>query len=164
MKNQKSELILLIVSIASFLLLSLAFVLMPLKNITGMAVFSILPGIMFWLFLLLGILTQVLLANKRKNWIVKNKAQMNAFYKKRIGIFSFAQNPPAIIADVICMLSIIAFVVAMYLTNGTGFRYICIAIAIFSFCMHCILNGKIYDYITKKNKITKSRKGVKENG
>lgn len=165
MRNKKNELTLLSISIASFLLLSLTFVIMPLDNLVDIPGFEILLGTMLWLFLLLGILTQVFLAIKRKNWIARNKAQISTFNKKRIGIFSFAQNPPAIITDVICVLSIIALGVGMYLTNCKGYVcYIFMAIFVFSFCMHCILNGKIYDYVTKQNKISKSRKGVKKNG
>lgn len=150
MKEIKKARILLSGSVVSFFLMSASFLLMPIDLMANAVV-----GIMFWIFFLLGIVFQIILASQKESWIQNEQKRKRRLHKKRVGIFSFMQNFLACIADVICVLCIIGLIVSVYLTNGIGYVcYIFMAMLSFSFCMHCILNGKIYYYITnQKNKI-----------
>lgn len=152
----KKDFIWLYVSIASFLLLSISFLLMPIDSTADHIKFiSILPGIMFWGFLALGVATQIILTHMRKKWISKNKRDITQ--GNRVGIISFMKNIPATIADVAFVLSVVGLVIALIATDSTGYVcYIFMAMSVFSFSMHCIFNGKNYFFIKNKDKICKA--------
>ncbi len=155
--GKKNGLILLFVSIGSFFLMSASFLLMPIDlEAKGLQNYSSAIGIMFWVFLLLGIVTQFILGRMRKNWFIRNRIRRFQF-RSKVGLISFAQNLPACIADGIFVISLIGLIISVVATNGIGYAcYIFMALLVFSFCMHCILNGKVYYFLTNQDKILKS--------
>ena len=137
------------VSVCSFLLLAVSFLLMPLGEETGteLSTYALVAGGLFWGALLLGIVTQCVLAHRRRAWYAKrrNKRMRTA---QKIGLISFFKNKPAAMADVALLLSLIGWIIVMIVTDGFG--YICFVFAslfVFSFSMHCILNGKVFYHI-----------------
>ena len=153
--RKKVDLIWLGISIGSYLLLSISFLIMPL-GVPGedYAVMSILPGVLFWVSLILGLVSQVVLGNRRAKWFELQGVRRHTVRKGKIGLIRFWQNIPAKIADVVFVVSLIAFLVATKTTHGIGYIcYVLLATCVFSFCSHCIFNGKIYEYITKQEKI-----------
>lgn len=155
--GKKKEIILLYISIGCFFLMSVSFLLMPIDFATkGLQIFNLLIGIMFWVFLLLGIITQFILGHMRKNWFIRNRIRKFQF-RSKVGLISFVQNLPACIADGIFVISLIGLIISVIATNGIGYAcYIFMALLVFSFCMHCILNGKVYYFLTNQDKILKS--------
>lgn len=135
------------ISIVGFLLMSLTFLLMPLNDTPpeeGINFFKIIVGLMFWLFLIVGVVTQIILLKKFKKHEKKKG-------KRRIGLLSFLQNREAAIFDLLCFIGLIAVAYISIFTDGTMyFAYVSMTVFVFSFCMHCILNGKIYNTLKKK--------------
>lgn len=156
MKRKHIDCIWLWISIISFLLLSLSFMLMPIESedsFEGLSKFSLVAGIMFWISLVAGIVTQIVLVHRRKKWYVANRVKRGQFQQK-IGIISFFRNAYAIMADIVAILSLIGLIIAMVATHGTGYIcYILVSVFVFAFCMHCILNGKVYYYVINQNKL-----------
>lgn len=148
MQRKSVDVILFALSVFGFLLMSVSFVLMPLDlGGEGQRLLTLLPGTMFWCGLVIGLLFSVILMIKRRKWLKTDQAQHGQPSKKRIGLLSFFQNIPAGIADCLCAASIIGLTATLILTNSTGYVcYVFIALLVFTFCMHCILNGKIYDF------------------
>ena len=155
--GKKKNLMLLYISIGSFFLMSVSFLLMPIDFATkGMEVLNFMIGIMFWVFLLLGIITQVILGRVRKSWFIRNRIRRFQSTGK-IGLISFVQNLPACISDGVLVLSIIGLIISVVITNGIGYAcYIFLSMTVFSFCMHCILNGKVYYFLTNQDKLLKT--------
>ena len=145
--KKRVDLLWLWISIVSFFMMSLIFIVMMLDSeitIMNNRELAITEGACFWAFLLLGIAAIIVLTVRRREWININ----NKIIKKRIGVISFFRNVPALIADIIFISSLIAFVVASIVTNMYGeICFVLLSIVVFSFCMHCILNGKIYHHI-----------------
>lgn len=147
MSSVKKEIVILTISIISYFLLAASFLFMPLEN----EQLQIMAGVMFWVFLILGIVSQVLLAiwfrqacSKNKEWRIQ---------KQRIGIFTIGKNKFSVVADIVLLISAVTFVVLMIFTRGTGYiSYIVLTILVFSFSMHCVLNGKVYYYICERAK------------
>lgn len=166
--GKNKEVALLYTSIGSYFLMSVSFLLMPIDFAAkGLQIINLLIGIIFWVFLALGIITQCVLGHLRKKWFLKNRIRRFKFSNK-IGLISFAKNMQACIADGIFVISLIGLVISVVATSGIGYAcYIFMALLVFSFCMHCILNGKIYYYIMNQDKIKKAlqkeRAGQNEN-
>lgn len=118
-------------------------------------ILNIIIGSVFWGFLIIGIVMQVILARRRKMWIRRNHLWRNRnFTYSKVGILAFAQNTFGCIADVILGLSLIILIIAAVLTKSAGYVcYAALAVFVFAFCLHCILNGKIFYYIQNQNKI-----------
>lgn len=152
--SKKKEIILLYVSIGCFFLMSVSFLLMPIDFATrGSQIFNLLIGIMFWTFLVAGLVIQFILNKIRKNWFIRNRIRSSQF-RSKVGLISFVRNLPACIADGILAVSLIGLIISVIATNGIGYVcYIFMALLVFSFCMHCILNGKIYYFITNQDNI-----------
>ncbi len=150
---KKKEMIWLYISIISFFLMSASFLVMPFDyKTTGIEAMDFLGGIMFWMFLILGIASQIILAQKRKNWFIKNHVRRFKG-KSKIGIVAFFQNLPAIIADCMVILSVLGLTISAIVTDGTGYVcYIFVSSLVFSFSMHCIFNGKIYNFLANIDK------------
>lgn len=170
MKKLVKDYILFFVSITSFLLFSLSFLLMGLSDSAATGIKSMIPGIMFWLFLIAGIVIQIILIVRRKKRIIRERTY-SIEKPKNVGIVSFFQNYPALIADCVFFICLISLVfVFIYNPNGL-IGYVILSIGAFSFCMHCIFNGRVYNHIVNHKKILFARdkkrekpieKGVKE--
>lgn len=125
---------------------------MPLDNLIGDVQnvwITIIVGSCFWLFLILGVITQIVLSKHYK--IVFGKKQTKEDKQPKLGLISFFKNGFATLADLLMAISLIGLIVSMILSNSSGYIcYIFLALLAFSFCMHCILNGKIYYQIQKQ--------------
>ncbi len=155
-KGKRSEYILFAISILLFTGLSASFSLMPIDGkeaVNGISVYTFAAGIMFWSCLVGTAIVQCVLSHKRKAWYAENRIRRSRV-KRRPGIISFFENPGAVCADIAAVLNLAGFVAALILTKGTGYIcYILLSLFVLSFCMHCTLNGKIFYYITNKEKI-----------
>lgn len=116
---------LLAISVGGFAVMSGSILLMPLDM-------GILSGCLFWGGLLVGILFQRKLSGK-----MHSKPQ-------KWGIFTFFTGRLGRIVDGSMILLAIGLAAAMALD---GYSYICYALLaamLFSFCLHCIVNGRTF--------------------
>ena len=154
----KKHLAMLYLSVVSFFLVAASFMLMPIDlYYDNLKVLSYVAGGMFWMFLILGVIIQIFLAASVKK-IIKRAAMRNYVpkIKKRIGITCFFSNFPAMIADIILVLSLIGLTISAIITQGTAYVcYVFFSLVFFSFSMHCVLNGRIYYFLLNHNKFFK---------
>lgn len=153
MKRYQQDRLWLCLWICCYLLLSVSILLMAADATSARPDTALiwLPGILFWLSLLGSIAIYVVLACRRRRWYQNSQARRGRFMRG-IGIISFFKNRYAMVADVSMMASLCALVVSFWLTNGHGWvAYLCTAWFLFSFSMHCVLNGKIFYYVTHRN-------------
>lgn len=158
--------ILLLASILCFLLLAVSFLLMPLEGKTisaNVSVYSLIAGLTFWLSLIGGTVTQCILAKQRKKWFSKHHIK-RVKHSDKIGLISFMKNIYAVVADILVAISIIGLVISVIATQSTGYAcYVFVSLLVFSFSMHCILNGKIYYFVINKEKMLKAFEREKAN-
>lgn len=144
------------ISIFFFFMLSVSFLLMPLGSETpteSISLYTLVAGLMFWISIVMGIVTQCVLAYRRKDWYVIHRIR-KARASQKIGFVSFFKNTYAAIADVVAIFSLIGLVIAMIATHGSGYIcYVFVSLFVFSFSMHCILNGKVFYHIVNQNKL-----------
>lgn len=126
------------ISIISFLIMSSSFMLMAISQNEMQDDISqiIVIGISFWIPFILGVIMQIIL------YICYKKRKRKV---ERTGFWCFFKNKIAIIFDIMFIISVVALIVVLLLTNGVGFIcYVSLSAVVFSFCMHCIFNGRVY--------------------
>lgn len=148
MRNNRTDIILLVISLCGFSFMSFSFVLMPFEGIGN------LPGALFWGGLLFGCAFQIVLERRRRTFFRKYNVKREKMQKPRNGLLSFGSNKKARIADNAMVISLIVTVLTFIFTNGSGFLcFVFIATTIFFFCLHCILNGRIYFHAYNQTRI-----------
>ena len=158
MKRAQIDRILIIASICGFLLMSCGLALVPFPWA------GILPGALFWGGLLMGSVLLVILESRRRAFFEHYRVKLEKMQKPRNGLLSFSSNKEAKIADIAMVISAVAAVLALIITKGSGLIcYILIALTVFSFCMHCILNGRIYFHTKNQNKVQQALERKKQN-
>jgi hypothetical protein len=123
----------------------------------------ILPGVLFWGGLILGVALQIVLEVRCQAFFKPYGVRLEEIQKSRIGVLTFGANIGATVADWAMVISVIAMALAFVFTGGYGYMcYIFIATRVFSFCLHCVLNGRIYYYAYNQNKIRRELEQIKE--
>lgn len=151
MSRKQIDTLLLGLSIGAFGIMSISFLLMPMEQI------SILAGGIFWLALLTGLILQVILEIRRRDFFARYRVRRQQMQRKRNGLLTFGANRIARMADTVLALSVICLILAFWLTRGTSYLcYILIAITAFSLCMHCVFNGRIYFHVINQTKIQRA--------
>lgn len=155
--SRKRDWMMLYISIGSFFLMSVSFLLMPIDFAAKkMPEGNVLVGVMFWATLILGIVTQIILGYTRKNWFVRNRIR-RSHVKSKVGVIVFLRNAPACVADGLFAVSLIALIISIVVTNATGYAcYVFMALTVFSFCLHCVFNGKVYYFLTNQETLLKA--------
>lgn len=143
-QRQKSKLLVLYVT---FLLIwSVSVLLMPiasaLKSETRALMF--VSGGTFWIGAIGTVSTAVAIElARRKSPAFKEKKGES----KRIGLICFFKNTKAKIADISMLVSIGGFVLAEIFCDNIYLLFTLFSAAMFSFGMHCMLNGSGYKYL-----------------
>ncbi|MBQ5657524.1 MAG: hypothetical protein IIV14_08870 [Bacteroidaceae bacterium] len=151
MKKIQTDGLLLLTSIGAFAMMSVSFLLMPIEGL------RVIPGLLFWLGLTGGIALQIVLGERCG---VFGKSRKNK-RKSRIGLLTFGSNTAAKIVDIALLASTLTMTLTFVITKGYG--YVCFvfgATTVFTFCMHCVLNGRIYLCVKDKMgvlRVTKSK-------
>lgn len=165
MSRKKVDCIWLGLLIFSFFMLSVSFLLMPLGDtafVNGISVYALAAGIIFWVSIIIAIVAQSVLAGRRRAWYRTHQGEKQKI-KQSIGVWSFFQNAYASIVDIAAILSLIGLIVAMFVTKGTGYIcYVLVALFVFSFSMHCVLNGKVAFYVMNQEKLGKAAEKTQE--
>lgn len=148
MKTMDKNKLLLYASIGGYFLMSISFVLMPIDAL------KILPGLLFWGGLLVGAALQIVLEIRRRSFFKQYKAKRTNMQKPGFGLLTFCSNQEGRIVDYTMAGGLVATVLALLLTKGYGkICYLFIAITLYAFCLHCVFNGRIYFYVTNKDKV-----------
>lgn len=152
MKKDKGS-IFLYASIGSYFVMSGSFLIMPFADFSNDKTFiRFLPGILFWLFLFLGIVTTILFGNWRKK-IQKKQGSKEEKFKYTIGVMSVFKSRIGAVFDILTVFMLLVFIMCMLITNASGYIcYAAVSLFVFCFCMHCIFNGKNYLYFIKREK------------
>lgn len=151
MNRKQIDTLLLRLSISGFGIMSVSFLLMPIERI------SILAGGVFWIGLLMGLILQVILEIRRRDFFARYRVKRQQMQRKRNGLLTFGANRIAQIADAVLALSVICLILSFWLTRGASYLcYILIAITAFSLCMHCVFNGRIYFHVINQTKIQRA--------
>ena len=124
-------------SVAGFTTLSVSLLIMPVQGL------HFLPGIVFWIGLLAGVGGQVFLCWRLRERNVPRR-------KRRWGLVTLCANRWAKLADYGLMLSLLTTVLAVLKNGAACFCYVAMAATVFCFCMHCVLNGRIFAYLVKQ--------------
>ena len=102
MKKERTDSILILVSVLSLCFFSFSFLLMSIENENTsekLSICSLIAGIIFWISMLILIVVQIVLSLRMKKWMKKHKIKQFRDASK-IGIISFFKNAYAIVADV----------------------------------------------------------------
>ena len=148
--SQKQKL--LIRYIVALATLSLSLFVMPfandIKRVTKIPM--CLDGALFWLSAYVTVRTAVKINNARRNNIVFNKKYSGL---KKLALIHFFQNKPAWIMDSLMFGSLVMVVISKIREWDIKIQFLLIAIFVFSFGMHCMLNGINYIYIRYKSTV-----------
>ena len=132
-----------IISIGSFVVMSISFLLMPINmTVKRYGIIEYVPGLVFWVGLVTGIIGQIVLIVRCRKRIMRHKAKENRGHIRRIGLFYFFQNVPAIIVDLSLVISLTGVIISTNVTQGMSYIcYIFLSVCTLAFCLHCIFNG-----------------------
>lgn len=148
MKEKRFDCILLGGSVVCFFLMSVSFLLMMAD---ALAVFA---GILLWAGFLGGVTLQILLEIRRRAFFRAYRVRREKMQKPRNGLLTFFSNREGKIADITMIAGIPLTVLVFILTKGYGvWCFLFVALTVFSFCLHCIFNGRIYFHVKNQNKV-----------
>ena len=110
----------------------------------GMPIREVIASIVFWVMLLIGILVQIMLYISMRESIKSDFATK----KRKIGLICLFSNRYADVADLLMIVSMIILIISFILTDASNyFNYIILSVFVFSFSMHCVLNGRKFYYM-----------------
>ena len=144
---------LLYLSIACFLIFSVSFLLMPVEAL------GIIPGLMFWFGLIFAIISQILLELRRRSFFTAHNVDRRTMQKPHCGLLTFFANQYARMMDITFLVALIFSIAIFGITKGFGYICnVCISISVFTFYMHCVLNGRNYFHTTNYDTVLKAVK------
>lgn len=133
------------------LLLTTALALMPLGNAlkeeTRLVMYGC--GVGFWVGIIGTLVTAM--AFNRCGKRARADAQ-TANTGKRCGLIRFFQNKEASIADIGMLICLVGFILAELCEGMLFLAFVFLALFVFSFGMHCVLNGINYRYMKNKKR------------
>ena len=137
--------------VAFLFALSAAVILMPVG--VGFKETSIVPlivaGALFWIGLIGTIWTAISINVSRRASSTFNELYPNL---RRFGLIHFFQNRPAMLVDIALFASIIMLIVFKLLGMSNTWLFVAIALIVFTFGMHCMLNGINYIYVNYRSR------------
>lgn len=147
-KNYKVKRTLFAFNIFFLVTLSVSVLLMPYNSKTdGVTDVKILTGAMFWL----GLIGTVFFASLINYFRSKDKLFNKAAERyNKLGLTHFFQNLPAKIFDSLLIIVLIGFILSLVFNFALSVKFIFISATIFSFGMHCMLNGINFVYVMNK--------------
>ena len=135
---------LLYIYIVFLTILSASIILMPIGELFGVEVYNAVSGGLFWIGFI-GVLASAI-------YITISRRRSRGFDRlypnfKRFGPMHFFSNKAALIFDVLMFIAFIGFCIVCLLTENLTLKFVMLSSVIFSFGMHCMLNGSNYIYI-----------------
>ena len=125
---------------------------------------AVMTGVLFWLFLILGYISFFRLSRSRKAFEAKHPDAVKRKSRKP-GVIVFFSNRYAATADIVMVISLIIFLLSLFVPFLGTLKLLWLAVLIFAAQMHGILNGINYKYIMyiQQNKRSKTR-NTRNNG
>lgn len=128
--------------------MSISFMLMPMETL------RMASGLLFWGGLITGVGFQIILEARRRAFFAQYNVKRGKMQKPRNGFLTFGSNRIAMITDNFLVVSVVATILVFLFTKGYGYIcYVCITVLLYSFCMHCIFNGRNYFHVNNQNKV-----------
>lgn len=133
------------ISTLGFFVMSLSFLFMNQDILyIGMLPRIIIAGIAFWVMLIIAVAAQLMLCVSMRESIKSDFSTK----KRKIGLICFFGNRYAAVADLLMIVSMIILIISFILTDASNyFNYIILSVFVFSFSMHCVLNGRKFYYM-----------------
>lgn len=134
-------------SVVFLSVMSLSILFMPMAVNSMNNIWVVLVGLTFYIGAIGGYVLIVIagVLIKKHLSILKEKRKTN---KDKLGLVSFFSNLPALIFDILMLISIIAFCVVCLLDYiDIHIPFIVLSIMVLSINMHCLFNGRIYKFI-----------------
>ena len=161
--NRRKDLILLYLSVAAFLADAVMLVLIAFSgrgDDGGLTATGFILGGCFWALLCAGAALQIIVSLDVRRWRKMTRRMRRGMkYRPRLGLISFFKSLPGAASDVIFPLSAAAFAASWATSGGTSLIcYVSLALMFFSFCTHCIFNGKNHYYAVNCERIEESCK------
>ena len=138
-------------------LCALAIAFMPLGNMMKDETMLIMycSGAGFWLGFVGTVFMALKINHSRKTSYLFNELFGN---RKQLGLIYFFQNTEALIVDVAMVISLMGLIIAILYSANLKVIYVIIAVFVFSFGMHCMLNGMNYKYINYSKYVKEQKK------
>ena len=151
--KQKRQMFVLYVLFLMLLSLSIAFMHLSSKIAETFRAASVISGACFWIGFIGTVVTAV-----RINHFRKRSALFKGFQpkQKKLGLIHFFQNKTAKFFDILMFISLVSFLIFVLFVKNNAISFVFLSIFVFSFGMHCMLNGTNYEYI-----IFRAKKEVK---
>ena len=103
-------------------------------------------GGVFWFSLLLLMISSLRINILRRHSKAFMRLQQG---ERQIGLISFCKNRYAVVADISLAISLAVMTyLCLFRTSAQFLMFLFLSLLIFSFGMHCILNGMNYKYVT----------------
>lgn len=133
------------ISTLGFFVMSLSFLFMNQDILyLGVPPRIIIAGIAFWGMLIIAVVGQLMLCVSMRESIKSDFSTQ----KRKIGLICFFSNRYAAVADLLMIVSAIILIVSFIFTDASNyFNYIILSVFVFSFSMHCVLNGRKFYYM-----------------
>lgn len=151
-----------LLSAISFLLMSSTTLIMPFADANANSLR--ITGAAFWLFLIAGLLFN-LLSDRAQKAYQKELPEKAEKMDGRVGFFSFFSNVPASICDAVLLAGVLAAVCMGLFRPALMTTYAAFVLLFFitlSLCMHCLFNGKKYRLVKKSNYVRCGRNYAKK--
>ncbi len=137
--------------VISLFVLAVSIVLMPIgtANKEKSFILLIIAGALFWVGFIGTLWTTININMSRRASPVFNELYPNL---RKFGLIHFFQNKPAIIADIAMFASMVLMIVVKLLDQSNTWQFVTIALIVFTFGMHCMLNGINYIYVNYRSR------------
>ena len=147
-KSYKVKRLMFAFNILFLVMVSVSVLIMPYNSKTdGVTDMKILTGAMFWS----GLIGTVFFASLINYFRSKDKLFNKAAEKyNKLGLTHFFQNLPAKIFDSLLIIAVTGFILSLVFNFALSAKFIFISAIIFSFGMHCMLNGINFVYVMNK--------------
>ena len=136
MKNRKNIFIQFIAAVCSLFVSSACILFVP--AVYSRSTVTLICSAVFWMSLIIGYILIFIIHRK------DNQKKI----RRRVAIITFFRNPPAKVADVAFIVSIVAVFTIGVLKIQIGYlQYVLYFIMVFSFHMHTLFNSDTYRFI-----------------
>lgn len=145
-KNRGSAKVCMIISVIGFLIASASVFTLPLvgNESSGQSALALMTGLLFWAGIIAAIVSFII----AWKFIKCDTAYMKLKKSMRPGYLSVFSSKAAAIADIIFIVTFIVTCIGNIAPDfSTAVTLIAMFLALFTFCLHFLLNGRVYRYI-----------------
>lgn len=138
-------------SMGSLSMMSSVFLLIPSASklsLKGENWLILLVGLLFWCSLLCGCLL-LSIANAKRRRLLNNSQRSGI---KNWGALKLCSNNYARVADALLLIALIGLLICIVFFPDNDGIFLFITATVFSFNMHCLLNGENFKYVLTLNK------------